>query len=170
MFFAKETGISFGCLSLWLVCAFTFFTVIYKSGQKPQLNIINWRDATHVKMTAAQVVETSVTANITWERGKKARKKRLSAVHSARFACGLFLAVSLLWSLVPGQCQQQSRTHPDDHNEMTPGFKIFSVPSLSRVYSEAPLIFTRLTFTVLVFSSVKHAPDKNQTPSGDKGK
>ena len=60
--------------------------------------------------------------------------------------------------------------HPDDHNEMTPGFKIFSVPSLSRVYSKAPLIFTRLTFTVLVFSFVKHAPDKNQTPSSDEGK
>ena len=75
MFFAKETGISSGCLSLWLVCAFTFFTVIYKSGQKPELNTINWRDATHVKMTAAQVVETSVTANITWERGKKGAKK-----------------------------------------------------------------------------------------------
>ena len=166
MFFAKETGISFGCLSLWLVCAFTFFTVIYKSGQKLELNTINWRDATHVKMTAAQVVETLVTANITWERGKKGARK--TAWRSTRLAS--LADFALLRSLVPGQCQQQSRTHPDDHNEMTPRFKIFSVPSLSRVYSEAPLIFTRLTFTVLVFSSVKHAPDKNQTPSGDKGK
>ena len=128
----------------------------------------------HVKMTAPQVVEKSVTANITWglgsAAGEKRREKNSLAVHSARFARGLLLAVSLLRSLVPGQCQQQSRTHPDDHNEMTPGFKIFSVPSLSRVYSEAPLIFTRLTFTVLVFSSVKQVPDKNQIPSGDKGK
>lgn len=60
--------------------------------------------------------------------------------------------------------------HPDDHNEIAPEFKIFSVPSLSRVYSEAFLIFTRLTFTVLVFSFAKYAPDKNQTPSSDGGK
>ena len=67
-----------------------------------------------MKMTAAQVVETLVTANITWDlnsaAGEKRRGKNGLAVQSARFALGLFLAVSLLRRLVPGQCQQQSRT------------------------------------------------------------
>ena len=129
-----------------------------------------------MKMTAAQVVETSVTANITWDlnsaAGEKRRGKNGLAVQSARFALGLFFGCFLATEAGPRPMSTTVKDypHPDDHNEMTPGFKIFSVPSLSRVYSEAPLIFTRLTFTVLVFSFVKHAPDKNQTPSSDEGR
>ena len=47
-----------------------------------------------MKMTAAQVVETSVTANISWDlnsaAGEKRRGKNGLAVQSARFALGLF--------------------------------------------------------------------------------
>ena len=104
--------------------------------------------------------------------GKQARKKRLSgplgSLRSRTFF-GCFLATEP--GPRPMSTTVKDYAHPDDHNEMTPGFKIFSVPSfISPVYSEAPLIFNRLTFTVLVFSFVKHAPDKNQTPSSDEGK
>ena len=128
-------------------------------------------------MTAAQVVETSVTANITWDlgsaagenrRGKKRFSGPLGSLRSRTFF-GCFLATEAVGPS-PMSTTVKGYAHADDHNEITPGFKIFSVPSLSRVYSEAPLIFTRLTFTVLVFSFVKHAPDKNQTPSSDEGK